>query len=176
MRINVTREPHRLFDFAAVSLVLPDQQIRNFSRIVEIASHQPSRDDGHGLAVEPRPRANEALMPAPRLFALLHRLIPVIVLSGKIPLGGCILKESVKVCTSKSPPFSDDFAPDFAAFYVFSHRSCAQAQHFGCLAEREECFPDWTAFAALLPHRFLSRAFRYFSMSRFAKTVQFCPS
>jgi hypothetical protein len=44
-------------------------------------------------------------MPAPRLFALLHRLIPVIVLSGKIPLRGCVFKESVKVCTPKSPPF-----------------------------------------------------------------------
>ena len=173
VRINVACETHSFLNFTTVPLVLPHQQIRDFSRIVKIASHQPSRDDGHVLAVESRPRANEVLMPPARLFSLLHRLIPVIVLSNKIPLRGCVLKESVKVRTPKFPTFSDDFSPDFTAFYVFPHRSCAQAQHFGCLAEREECFPDWTAFAALLPHSFLSRPFRYFSMSRLAKTAQF---
>src|ERR1700730_4946855 len=76
-------------------------------------------------------------MPAARLFSLLHRLIPVTILSGKIPFRGCVFKESVKICTPKSPSFSDDFSPDFAAFYVFSYRSCAPTQNLGSLAQRQ---------------------------------------
>jgi hypothetical protein len=119
------RQPHSLFNPAAVYLVLPDQEIGYSSRIIETTAHKPCRDNGHVLAVESRPETKEMLMPAASLFALLHRLIPVIVLSGKIPLRGCVFKESVKVCTPKSPPFSDDFAPDFAAFDVFPHCSGA---------------------------------------------------
>ena len=67
------------------------------------------------------------LVPATRLsLSFIHRLIPVIILSSKIPLRGCIFKESIKVCTPKSPSISDDFAPDFVVFYVFPHCSCAQ--------------------------------------------------
>jgi hypothetical protein len=50
-------------DLAVVSLVLPDQQIWDFSRIIETTAHKPGRNDGHVLAVESRPRANEVLMP-----------------------------------------------------------------------------------------------------------------
>ena len=47
------------------------------------------------------------LMPSTRLaLPLIHRLIPVAVLSSKVPFRGCVFKESVKVCTPKSPPFS----------------------------------------------------------------------
>jgi hypothetical protein len=52
------RQPHSFFDFA-VSLVSPDQQIRDFSWIVEIASHYPCRDNGHLLAVESRRETQE---------------------------------------------------------------------------------------------------------------------
>jgi len=55
-------------------------------------------------------------------FALFHHLIWVASLSVKIPFRGCVFKESVKVCTPKSPAFSDDFAPDFAPFHVFPYR------------------------------------------------------
>jgi DNA-binding XRE family transcriptional regulator len=72
VRVNVVRQSHCFLDFS-VPVTFPDQQIGDFARIVEIASHQPGRDDGHVLAVEPRPRANEALMPVARLFSLLHR-------------------------------------------------------------------------------------------------------
>jgi hypothetical protein len=94
---------------------VPDQQIRDSARIVETTAHKPCRYDGHVLAVEPHPEAKEMLLPAAPLFPFLHRLIPVIGLSGKIPLRGCVFKESVKIRTPKSPPFSDDFALDFAA-------------------------------------------------------------
>jgi hypothetical protein len=128
------RQPHRLFNLG-VALIFPDQQIGDFSRIVEIAPHKPRGDDGHVLAVEPRPGPNEVLMSAPRLsLSLIHRLIPVTIVSWKVPLTGCIFKESVKICTPKSPPFSYDFAPDFTTFYVFPHCSIAQPQHFGRLA------------------------------------------
>src|ERR1700730_3305711 len=63
-------------------------------------------------------------------------------LSVKIPFRGCVFKESVKVCTPKSPAFSDDFAPDFAPFYVFPRRSGTQTKHFGCLTECQIPFSD----------------------------------
>jgi hypothetical protein len=49
------RQPHSFPDLALVSLVLPDQQIGDSARIVEIASHKPCGDDGHVFTVEPRP-------------------------------------------------------------------------------------------------------------------------
>jgi hypothetical protein len=58
MGISIARQPHGFFDLA-VPLVSPDQEIRDFSRIFEIASHNPSREDGHFLAVEPRPETQE---------------------------------------------------------------------------------------------------------------------
>jgi hypothetical protein len=101
------RQAHRLFDLA-VALIFPDQQIGDSARIVEIASHKPSRDDGQVLAVESRPRADEGLMPATLLsLPVFHRLIPVIILSSKIPLRGCVFKESVNVCTPARSSMSD---------------------------------------------------------------------
>jgi hypothetical protein len=38
----VVRQPHPFHDLAVVSLILPGQQIRDFSWIVEIASQKPS--------------------------------------------------------------------------------------------------------------------------------------
>jgi len=49
------RHPHRFHDLAVVSVILPGQQIGDSAWIVEIAAHKPRRDDGHVLAVEPRP-------------------------------------------------------------------------------------------------------------------------
>jgi len=51
-------------------------------------------------------------VPSAPLFSLLHRLIPVIILSSKIPVTVRICKESVKVCPSKSLPSADDSAFD----------------------------------------------------------------
>ena len=65
-------QPHSFFDFVAVSLVLPDQQIGDPARIVEIASHKPCGDDGHVFAVESRPKAKEMTMRSAPLFSLLH--------------------------------------------------------------------------------------------------------
>jgi hypothetical protein len=122
--VYVARQPHHLHD-SAVAFIFPDQQVRDFSRIVEIVSHNPRRDDGHLLAVFPRPEAKEMAVPSAPLFSPLHRLIPVTVLSGKIPIRGRVFKESVKVCTPKSPPVSDDSARDFATLYIFPYCSCA---------------------------------------------------
>src|ERR1700735_5592252 len=82
-------------------------------------------------------------VPCAPLLSPIHRLIPVIVLSSKVPLRGCVFKESVKIRTSKSPPFSDDFSPDFAPLYVFPHRSCAEAKHCCRFAEREKVVSNW---------------------------------
>jgi hypothetical protein len=38
-------------------IILPDQEIRNFARIVEISAHNPCGYDGHLFAVQPRPEA-----------------------------------------------------------------------------------------------------------------------
>src|SRR5271156_4035069 len=81
-------------------------------------------------------------VPSAPLLSPRHRLIPVTVVSGKVPHRGCVLKESIKICTPKSPPFSDDFSPDFAPFYVLPHSSCAQTQHFRCLTDGEKVLSD----------------------------------
>src|SRR5262249_3166899 len=93
---------------------------------------------GHALAVEPCPKSSESAIVSAALFALVHRLIPVVSLSRKIPVRWCVLKESLKVCTSKSPSFSDDFAADFATFDVFPYCSGAEAQHLSGFAQRQQ--------------------------------------
>ena len=108
------RQPHCLFDLA-VPPILPDQQIRDSARIAQIPSHKPGRDDGHAFTVEPRPETEEIAVPSVALSSLFHRLIPVTAFSIKVPLRGRVFKESIKVCTPKSPAFSDDFAPDLFA-------------------------------------------------------------
>jgi hypothetical protein len=125
-RLNKTRQPHSFFDFAVVSVVPPDQQIGDSARIVEIASHNPGREDGHVLAVEPGPRPNEVLMPSARLFSLLHRLIPLIILSSEVPVTGRVRKESVKVRTPKSPPSADDSPFDLPPADVFAQSAHAE--------------------------------------------------
>jgi hypothetical protein len=134
-RLNIPRHPHSFFNLAVVYLILPDEQVGDFSRIIETTPHKPGWDDRHALAVESRPRSNEVLMPSARLFPLYHRLIPVIILSIKVPIRGRVFKESVKVFTPKSPAFSDDSAPNFAAFHVFPHCSRAQTQNFRRFAQ-----------------------------------------
>jgi hypothetical protein len=80
------RQPYRFHDLA-VSRVLPDQQIRDFSRIIETTAHKPSRDDGHVLAVEPRPETAEMAVSSVPLSSLIHRLIPVTILSYVLIIG-----------------------------------------------------------------------------------------
>jgi hypothetical protein len=70
------------------------------------------------------------------LFSLLHRLIPVTILSSKIPVRWRVFKESVKVCTPKSPPSTDDPPFDLATLHVFPHSARAEAQHIRRLAQR----------------------------------------
>jgi hypothetical protein len=132
------QQPHRFHDLAVVSLILPDQQVGNSARIVEIGSHNPCRDYGHVLAVEPRPRANETLMPSASLFALLHRLISLIVVSSKIPVTRRVRKESVKVRTPKSPPSADDSPFDFAALHIFPDGASTEVQHVRCFTQGQE--------------------------------------
>src|SRR6266851_8892485 len=76
------------------------------------------------------------------LLSPFHRLIPVIVLSSKIPVRWRAFKESVKVRPPESPPLSDDFALDLATFHVSSHRSHSQTQHFRCLMESQQTVPN----------------------------------
>ena len=67
------------------------------------------------------------------LLPVAHHLIPVIILSSKIPLTGRVFKESVKVCTPKSPSSADDAPFDLAALDVFAYRPGIQPEHFRCL-------------------------------------------
>jgi hypothetical protein len=69
------------------------------------------------------------------MIPLLHHLIPVIILSAKIPITGRVLKESVKVCTPKSPPPSNDSSFDFFALDVFAHGTRAKPQNLSGLPE-----------------------------------------
>jgi putative cell wall-binding protein len=62
----------------------------------------------------------------------------VIILSSEIPVTGRVFKESVKVCTPKSPPPTDDAALNLAALNVFAHRPGIQPEHFRCLPESEK--------------------------------------
>jgi hypothetical protein len=143
VRINVARQAHRFFDFAAVFLVLPDQQIGDSARVVEIASHKPSRYDWDVFAVEPRPGTKEVLVPSAGLSSLLsHRLIPVIILSCKVPLRGRVFKESVKVRTPKSPSSTDDTTFDLSAVHIFAHSSRIETQRFRRLTQRQESIPN----------------------------------
>jgi len=133
--VRMARQPHRFHDPAVVSLIFPDQQIRDSAWIVEIASHKPCGDYGHVFAVEPCPETKKAAIRSAPLFSLLHRLIPVIALSSKVPVTGSIRKESVKVRTPKSPP-TTDYAPlDLSTPDIFPHRAGAEAQHFRCIAQ-----------------------------------------
>lgn len=72
-------QPHCFLDFAIVqtisgtvnlSLALPDQQIRNFARIIEIRSHNPRGNDWHLFAIESRPEAQKAAITSTALFPL----------------------------------------------------------------------------------------------------------
>jgi hypothetical protein len=59
----------------------------------------------------------------------------VIILSSKIPVTGRVCKESVKVCTPKSPP-STDYSPfNLAALHIFPHCAHAEAHHIRRFAE-----------------------------------------
>lgn len=77
-------------------------------------------------------------MPSTRLFSPFHRLIPVAVLSGKVPATGSICKESVKVCTPESPPSADDAPFNLAALDVFPHGARTETPDIRCLAQCEQ--------------------------------------
>jgi hypothetical protein len=108
MRINITTHSNNFFNLAVMAIVLPHQEVRNPSRIFDAASDKPCRNHRHVLAIEPGAETQEILVASSPLFPLIHRLIPVAVLSSKIPLRGCIFKESVKVCTPKLPSSTDN--------------------------------------------------------------------
>src|SRR6201989_1528969 len=71
--------------------------IRDSARIVEITSDDPSWDDGHVFAVEPRPETKDMPFPSVLLLSLLHRLILVTPLSAKSRPQGGFRRESVKL-------------------------------------------------------------------------------
>lgn len=77
-------------------------------------------------------------VPTAPLFSLLHRLIPVIILSSKIPVTGRICKESVKVRTPKSPPTTDNAAFYLSTVNVFAYCTCTYTQDFCCFAQCEQ--------------------------------------
>lgn len=133
---NKTSNSCSLFHFT-VPTALPYQQVGNPSRIIQDPANSPGREHGNLLAINSK--AQVSSVPASTdASTLFHHLIPVVALSREIPVRGCVFKESVKVCTPKSPAFSDDFSSDFASLYVFPHCSCAQTQHFCRLAERKK--------------------------------------
>ncbi len=78
--VYVALQPHCLLGLTvvqaicgtvALSLILPDQEIRNFARIVEISAHSLCGYDGHLFAVQPRPEAEgQALAAAERAEAV----------------------------------------------------------------------------------------------------------
>jgi hypothetical protein len=97
---------------------------------------------GHVLAVESRPEPEEMAVPSAPLFSLLHRLIPVIVLSSKVPATGCVCKESVKVRTPESPP-STDYSPlDLSALDGIPHRACAESEYVRGFTQREQAISN----------------------------------
>jgi hypothetical protein len=72
------------------------------------------------------------------LHMLLYRLVTVIIPSNIIPATRRIFKESVKVCTPKSPPSADDSARDLTALNVFTHGAGIQPEHSRRLTEGEK--------------------------------------
>jgi len=80
------------------------------------------------------------LVPATALLSLLlfHRLIPDIAFCTKIPLAGCIFKESVKVRAAKSPPTTDDASLKLAPSYIGTNGSGIHTQNIGRLSQREK--------------------------------------
>jgi hypothetical protein len=62
----------------------------------------------------------------------------VIIPSSEIPARWRVFKESVKVCTPKSPTPADKASLDLSASYVFAHCPVAQPQHFRRLTECEK--------------------------------------
>jgi hypothetical protein len=79
----------------------------------------------------------------------------VIILSSEIPVTGRIFKESVKVCTPKSPPSANDAPLNLSALNIFAHRPGIQPEHFGCFTEGEKAvsnrFSRRRFFACHLP-------------------------
>jgi len=137
---NRTRQPHGLLNFVAFP-TLPDDQIGNHSRVVQNRANCTGPEHGNLLAVYAI--AVEAPAIPPNLpFSLFHHLIPIPVLSSKIPVRWCVFKESVKVCTPESPSSADDAPLDFSATDVFAHRARTQAQHFRRIVERQQTVSD----------------------------------
>jgi hypothetical protein len=62
----------------------------------------------------------------------------VLILSNKVPVTGRFFKESVKVCTPKSPASADDPALDLPSAYILTHRPGIQPEHFRRFAESEK--------------------------------------
>jgi hypothetical protein len=83
-------------------------------------SHSPSRKHGNLFAVQPK--AVEApFIPSDSDMGSIHHLIPVAVLSAKIPRTGRIFIESVKVYTSESRSFANDAPFELSTADVFAH-------------------------------------------------------
>src|SRR5690242_12548972 len=75
-------------------------------------------------------------------MSLFRHLIPVIIFSRKIPIARSLFKESVKVCTPKSPPSANDSAHELAFMHILPHCARMQAQHFRSFFERQQMLPD----------------------------------
>src|SRR5260370_2098417 len=123
-----TREPQGVFTFVAFP-TFPDDQIGNHSRVAQNRANCTGPEHGNLLAVYAI--AVEAPAIPPNLpFSLFHHLIPIPVLSSKIPVRWCVFKESVKVCTPESPSSPDDAPLAFSAPTAFAHPPRTPAQHF----------------------------------------------
>lgn len=62
-------QPDSLHDLAVVSLIFPNQQIRDSTRVIEVGAYNPSGDGGHLFAVQSRPEAEKATIQSTPLFS-----------------------------------------------------------------------------------------------------------
>src|ERR1700737_2740273 len=87
-----------LFLQQPVSPTPPSEHVWYVPRVIPDTPHHPRGQHRDLLAIYAE--AREPPMPTSSdAFALFHHLVPVTSLSVKIPLRGCVFKESIRVCT-----------------------------------------------------------------------------
>ena len=125
---NKTRYSYRLFHLT-VPTGSPYKQVGNVPRVVPHPVHDPRRKNGNLLAVYPK--AVEAPATPPNLpSSLFYHLIPVFVLSLKIPITWGIFKETVKInlaepiLSTNHSPF--DFSTSAGIRKTAADRECAR--------------------------------------------------
>jgi hypothetical protein len=59
------------------------------------------------------------------------------ILSSKVPIAGRVCKESVKVCTPKSPPPANNPTFYLASLNILPHSARTQPQHLGGFLDRQ---------------------------------------